>query len=462
MKSWLILLLFFFQIFILSCSQKHEDIYLVVGEKENCLIVKNNHEEPLRFSILIGDENPISDYSLFKSAGGDLFTPNSLDKVMLIFSYVCNNTYHKDYETSSNILYKPSIAISSLGGGLCSIRSGVLTNLLRMNGFKADSYVLSGHVITIVELDGRNIVLDPDFGLWYYNEKGQVASYEELCNNSKLITNPINPILNNSDADYFKAYSSETATLYATVADNYILNSGYLVDSFNSDEFILPPEAVMEFPVLPSINPDRYGFAIIDVPAGITGAVSAPLIIAYISGTCLVEKNGKKLFVNKNFKFDKSDAVFGEFNIIENENGIKLFYFINPLVYCINKGDKVSIVSKSNVLPEASLKANTSVENLCCFKEDLLDLRIRQNIANAMKVSNKASVDIFFNSFISSCKKDSLMSKYFLWDSLLYDYSQLSFKLEYPKKFESMERVYPELLRRFITTRFDERCYFPD
>lgn len=448
-------------LFVLSCSNKQEINLFREGGLNKTIEILNNSADPMQFDILVDDANLFSNFGLFKAAGGNIFAHKSIEHIKEIFNFVCISTYHKDYKHSSNILYNPSVAISSIGGGLCSLRSGVLTNLLRMNGYKAVSYVLSGHVITLVNYNGRNLVFDPDLGLWYYNAQGLIASYEELCNNPEFITKPVNPVLDKSNPDFFSAYSPETANLYSSISDNYILNTGYSSENNGLKDFILPSSAQMSIPVIPAINPNRSAYAVIKLPIGVTGVVSTPFILASVVGNCLVKFNSNRICVDDEYFFEENNLIYGNINILENKEGIVLYFFVNPCFFSAVSQTKISICSNTINSSNVSVVLGKSTNTYPCEK-DVLDMQLKINLLRAMELTGNYSLDKTFSSFIDNCKNDTIINRYFFWDSIQSDYNKLLLTNKFISSYSSLELIHPEIVRRFFASRFILKKHFTD
>ncbi len=91
-------------------------------------------------------------------------------------------------------LYDPLLYLNSLGYGFCDDMASVLAVIWQWQGYESQVDWLNGHVVPEVRVDGSWMMFGPDFGVYYNDDEGQVASVAELSFNPSLITNPINPV----------------------------------------------------------------------------------------------------------------------------------------------------------------------------------------------------------------------------------------------------------------------------
>lgn len=66
------------------------------------------------------------------------------------------------------------------GYGFCSQRALILQDILRRDGMSARARDLYGHVVCTAIIDGREVVLDPDYGFASSHELGDFHEYPEL------------------------------------------------------------------------------------------------------------------------------------------------------------------------------------------------------------------------------------------------------------------------------------------
>lgn len=86
------------------------------------------------------------------------------------------------------------LSMLRLGGSACGNRSVLLIDLLQRmrsdqssDGFEAYYLTLTGHTVATVLMDGRQVMLDADNGLFYYTmDNNRLASLEEMSEDSRI------------------------------------------------------------------------------------------------------------------------------------------------------------------------------------------------------------------------------------------------------------------------------------
>lgn len=338
-KNKKILLLIFVNISLIACNNLEKKEFVLSGEKEIVEII-NYGTESARFTISINGNDFSSDEKILQFIKNmDEEYPNE-PLEMKAFRFVRDYTWHDELVTRHNWAYSPSILVNSLGGGLCGFRSAVLTNILLQLGFNARSWCLEGHVVTEVFSQGRWKMLDPDYGVYYYNRNKEIASFEELCSDASLITNPAIRVVDKDEYNYIYVYSGRMAQLYSSTDDNSIFNVDYDV-LFKDLElyFELPPGAVFTFPFNKKYAKNFYAYAELNIPANYVGKICIPLIVAGMKGSSVV-KYLEKEYCADHFDsqtvINKNTKVSFEYEIIDNPKGMKIYYYINPLLFMPN------------------------------------------------------------------------------------------------------------------------------
>jgi hypothetical protein len=335
-----------------GCNREKEKRF-VLPESENRIVeISNLGEKTAKFRMIINemDLNKEDKIVLYVKNMKDQYENEPLE--MKAFRFVCDFTWHDELVTRHNWAYSPYVMLNSLGGGLCGFRSAVLTNILLKLGFKARSWCIEGHVVTEVYSDGKWKMLDPDYGVYYYNEKNEIASFEELCTDASLITNPVIKVVDNDEYNYIYVYSGRLAQLYSSTDDNSLFNVDY-DDLFKDVElyFELPPGAVFTFPINKKYAGNFYAYAELNIPAHFVGKISIPLIVAGMRGSSMVK------YLEKDYCADEFDArtlinkntkVSFEYEIIDNPKGMKIYYYINPLLFMPN-GKKEFVLFGKNI-----------------------------------------------------------------------------------------------------------------
>jgi len=187
--SILILYILGFLIFLNSCNKPEiRRISLKIkGGKESYLIVTNNGTKTANFCIEI---NGRCAYSLEKMVEFINRQYHGLPTTERVWRFVSNFSQHKKRITKNNWHNNPLLLMNSSGGSQCGFRSASMVNILKYMGENARSWCVQGHVISEVFENGKWQVYDPDLGVVYYNKRGEICNFKELCDNTELITSP--------------------------------------------------------------------------------------------------------------------------------------------------------------------------------------------------------------------------------------------------------------------------------
>jgi hypothetical protein len=419
-----------------SCNREEQRAFSLSEPGKQIFEISNNGNKDAKFRMIINDvdlgsENNIVSYIREMD---EQYPGESLE--MKAFRFVRDNTWHDDLVTRNNWGYSPYVMINSFGGGLCGFRSATLTNLLLDLGFKAKSWCLNGHVVTEVFSGNKWILLDPDFGVYYYNEKNEIASYAEIVRNPSYITNPINPVITKENANFVKVYSGEMAELYYTVDDNEEFDTKY-DESLKFDElwFSIPSNAKMTFPINKKFRGTYFAVAVLDLPAGYTGNLKMPLVIAGFDGNGIIKYQDAE---HNTETFDaltcinSKQTVSWEIEIIENVNGLKVFYYINPLVYAAK--EKNEILLKGYNLNGINIRFTENKEYALTlpYQQDLLYIKIDSivreiNIVAITEESkfNSSFAAEYFKLFVARCKEDSILKDKVDFEGFQFDCDSL-------------------------------------
>ena len=120
--------------------------------------------------------------------------------VRKVWRYTRDNTYHNPPLTEKYWYHNPMLILNSPGFGFCDdvamLNCFIWTNL----GYKARMWGLKGHAVSEVYVDGRWELYDSDLGIYYHNQRLEVAGVEELRAYPNLVTSPIKPIITDKEA----------------------------------------------------------------------------------------------------------------------------------------------------------------------------------------------------------------------------------------------------------------------
>jgi hypothetical protein len=233
-----------------------------------------------------------------------------------LWRYIIKSKYHFEPYTGDAWGHSPILFLNSIGFGFCDDVSAVYHALAtrfgytaRIWGLWAPGYV-AGHVVPEVMIKDRWEMYDPDMEVYYWNKKTQVAGVEELSENPKLITNPVNPFpvshftpsIVTTDASKIPfAYTQLTADLYSNITARVDVTSYYQqIDIMKYDyPFNLPPKAYLEFPIKENvtlttssgIDVPIYNLMRLVLPKGWSGIVRLPFVFVAIKGSGSISLN---------------------------------------------------------------------------------------------------------------------------------------------------------------------------
>jgi hypothetical protein len=203
--------------------------------------------------------------------------------------YVVRRRAHAWPVTGGLFQHQADLFLRSVGLGFCDDAAAVLARLWRALGHEVRVIGLSGHVVPEVHIDDRWELYDPDYGVYYLNQKQQVASVADLEQDVALIISPVQQLPNALPG----AYHAALAALYSSTADNYVA-------SWATDESPVPFGPVLDVPAGASL--EVHGAGAIEVPTielgapisaaalrlklprGFTGMVRLPYVLTDATG----------------------------------------------------------------------------------------------------------------------------------------------------------------------------------
>jgi hypothetical protein len=204
--------------------------------------------------------------------------------------FVVAQRRHTSPVTGGLFQHQPDLYLRSIGSGLCDDSATVLHWIWRRLGLDSRVVGLNGHVVAEVWAGSRWELYDPDFGIYYFNRNGSVASVDDVANDPDLATRPLALDPRAVAARYDSAL---IARIYATQDDNVIepwystptavpLKAGFTIPAKGYLE--LTDKALQMVPAIDgsSVNlvPIKLWF-----PPGYAGIVALPMLLADISGS---------------------------------------------------------------------------------------------------------------------------------------------------------------------------------
>ena len=428
-------------LFLSSCRKEEKSVKFSIKFEQNeerIIEIENTGDRAAKFKIIVNglDLSDNANILSFVKSMPSEFEGEPLE--IKAFRFVRDFTWQDELITKHSWAYAPYLMVNSLGGGLCGFRASVLTNILKDLGFDARAWGLNGHVVSEVFTDGKWKMLDAAYGVYYFNERGEIASYEELCQNPKLITNPINPILTISDLKYANCYSASMAGLYYSKDDNVVFHTDYPKELRNAKMYLyLPPKAKITCLFNVGLT-KNFTLLELELPDDYTGNLEIPLAIASIKGKGQITVGDEKYNIEN---FDAENVVFknpewiGRIKVSKNHGGIRIYYFINPLVYGPSNQNEIMLLGYY----VENLKIQKSNRKDIHFKmpqeTDFLYNLINEKLSyvfDSLKIDSKKEYsfeyfsEIFYN-FIKICENDDRFRDVVDFQKLYLDYDSLNF-----------------------------------
>ena len=262
-------------------------------------------------------------------AGGSLATR--------IFRFVTDNSEHA-YPLTKRFgwLLAPPRFFNSSGLGFCGQAADLMQLLSSDRGIPARVWILGGHVVSELWSEGGWRMYDADYGVFFLNRSGKVASVAELEADPSLITAPVRPM-----PTRLPAYTSEYAELYASTDDNFVRASLATTQMTRPVRFDLPAGATLRFPGrFAPPPPDRTGAASRDHrdlalrwPAGETGVIVNPLIVHTLRGAGTVDLGGRLFSVGSaqlQAEIDDRVQSLDTLTVLESSAPLEVLMLLNP------------------------------------------------------------------------------------------------------------------------------------
>ncbi len=384
--------------FLISCVNTQEKIIeLDAKSPENKMFkITNNGDLSAEFSMFINDLDFSSNYKIIQYINEmpEVYPEEPLE--MKAYRFIFNYTFKEEQLTNSTCFNEPSLVLNSLGGGLCGLRSTVLTNLLKGMGFKAKSICLEGHVVTEVFSGNKWKILDVDYGVCFLNNDTQIASYLELVENPMWFDEIDRYIsIDSSESIKLNAFMMNNAYLYSSKEDNHLFKTGYDVNQNTIlNTIVLPPKSNFIFPYENCKAESIYTCAKLEVPAGWCGEIWMPFVLCKIEGNATVKIDGNKLVCSeKQTGFVKLGSSDNKCVIISNQKGVNFYYYINPLVYKVDTTNHLRFKGKN--IDDLTVELSQREDSVVFFKPKF-SLLLLDFIFNEIDSSFKAmSKEVF-------------------------------------------------------------------
>lgn len=276
-----------------------------------------------------------------------------------IWRFVRDSTYHFPTVSFEQWLLASGPTLNSFGFGLCSNVASVVVQIAQAAGFEARARSLNGHVVPEIRVAGAWQMYDPDLSVYYYKPDGTVAGVDELIADPSLISSPINPIFSPGMNDV--VYSKTIADIYGST--DYFFALDYLPTySLLNGRIALPAGGRLIYPgvwIPPPVAYDDYYTvaypvdqfrqARLELPAGYTGSIPVPWVLADVQGTGRVRIAGVEFDAGSTPLREYlagSSAAVTSLEVIDNATDLALIMLINPLWYDMVESNSVLLTGK--------------------------------------------------------------------------------------------------------------------
>jgi hypothetical protein len=317
--------------------------------------------------------------------------PNE-EKVRKAWRFVRDHVKYNIPVSHNNWIHDPLLILNSIGFGQCSDLSSVLAYIWKYMGYEVRVWVIENHVMPEVKFNGSWELYDPSYGVYYKDENGRIAGFEEISENPSLVYDPyehlpVMPFKNLADLSYkIIRYTDDLAYRYQNGGELYtVWNLPEIMDDM---QICLPPGSKFILPVnspSPVIIENMKGlkrqlthYARYSIPKGWNGKFSSPFLVTSVSGKGVINLEGGKDInldqFNIQFNLDSRESPPNSINVISAESDLQVYCLINPNI--VSPCDKNFIELKGKNVHELELAiisgekiyatlANNAMDDMC-------------------------------------------------------------------------------------------------
>ena len=306
------------------------------------LLLQNRGLETLELEPVSLNGHPVLHTLADVHAGIDAVSPQPPDDTLAlhIFRYVVENRRHwLPLTMNFEWLMTPTLFFNSTGIAACGETQGLLEDLAVQRGLPARRMGLGSHVVAEIYENGRWKMFDADYGVYFLNRAGQVASLAELEADRTLITNPVLrlPVLDPLWDPYTSRYAIRFAPPNGPVGQPIAVTLPP-----RPVRFTLPRGASLRLPARAAVGPrdmegqplHDYRNLVLRLPAGTTGEIANPLIVHALRGAGQVEIDGVSYAIGSpelTARIDARDSALVSFRIVDSQGPLEILYLLNPL-----------------------------------------------------------------------------------------------------------------------------------
>ena len=323
-----------------SFTYKVEKDFSLQG-KSGVISIENSSRQQISFQLKINDLFPLEMEDVMSEINR-ISEQDSSSELMAAWEYTFMNTFHEHSFEDADWAYYPLIFLNSIGGGLCDDRATVLAELWKNMNYKARIVFLEDHVVPEVFANKKWQMLDPDKHVYYKNNRGQMASVEELKKNPDLVEYP------GKIEDYYNVYTFANTTT-RSLAEMYSKSDLEYVKEWEMENLFpdticsLPSHSVLNF----HIRKWKCFSAIsLDLDSSSKGLVSLPFLPYYATGNIQLEMNENevKLASSDTLWFSLNDPIV-KFDVIDAGNEAQIVFLVNPKLTVLKDANHLQINS---------------------------------------------------------------------------------------------------------------------
>lgn len=415
-----ILIIFTLQL-LLSCNKINSDSkesgtdYYFIVEQDSILSIKNNTLQKIRLQIDINEKfaNHIDDLLKKIHALQDEFDEEPI--IRKAWRFVGTEIDFFNPVSSNNNFDIPLLIYNSIGFGQCDDLSVLLHTIYTRMGYTSRVVNVKDHVVVEVFNGQKWEMYDAFQYVYYLNQRGQVASVEELSKDSFLILHPVEKI---HPPDNFSAEKKiRLKQNYSPQGINYFYNISpfeYNILDHQSDSIYieLPPYGKLEIPATSPEPIYKYGvsgkgqhkaYVKYVIPKGFKGEFKTPFLITSLHGNGSVKINKQTISIGNfilKMDYNTTEQPIRAFEILHSQSDI--------IVYCM---------LSENLLKEKNIIRISSYSDIS-FKK-LPDKEFYSNISSDFifekkNSSNSKIINSLYNEYyeISSQLKISTLDTY--------------------------------------------------
>jgi hypothetical protein len=324
-----------------NCSMGYSEMKIPSVKDAVALEIANNGGAYISFHFKIKDF-PFNSLEEMKAVIlSDTASGSTMHDWEKAWRFISTSTSHKLMISRENWLYHPLLLVNSAGGAYCGFRASALAQLWTTMGYEARVWGLNGHVVPEIRHENRWIMLDPDLGVFYRMSDGRIAGVEDLEKDTSIIYRKAqhDTVYTPGYSNILK-YSPWIAAMYASKNDNRLFDWRLpFPSSDRNPPVLLPPGAVMEFPVHDTSFVVSGDFGEVEagpclkvkLPAGKGMRLSMPFVLCCVKGKAEINYGLKKISVNGicSDGLASDMSVYSPYAEVSSDSLVEMYYMIH-------------------------------------------------------------------------------------------------------------------------------------